>query len=144
MAEGVEAVSGGILGLLDLIDQHGEAIEYDLISLGMRLRDLGTDKLSWRDLLVITRQAPRQSALARAAHGSDLAWGLTEHLLATAVDALNIANWQRGNEGRKSPSRKPKPVPRPGVKDTESTTVGADPIPMSEFDTWWERGGNHG
>jgi hypothetical protein len=41
--------------------------------------------------------------------GVDAAWTSGEHLLASAVDALHGANWQRG-EGKGQP---PKPLPRP-------------------------------
>lgn len=47
--------------------------------------------------------------------GEQARWGLTEQLLATAVDVLQAANWQRG--GNKN-APKPKPIPRPGVTDT--------------------------
>lgn len=57
---------GGIAGLVRLIRDHGEAVEYDLITIGLRLDWLGTEALSWRDLWVIVRQAPRDSAIRRA------------------------------------------------------------------------------
>lgn len=41
--------------------------------------------------------------------GVDTAWSTEAHLLATAVDTLNAANWQRaGGKGQQ-----PKPIPRP-------------------------------
>lgn len=42
-------------------------------------------------------------------HGDAARWGIDTHLLATIVDVLAGANWQRG--GGKGP--KPKPVKRP-------------------------------
>lgn len=42
-------------------------------------------------------------------HGDAARWGVTEHLLATTIDVLAGANWQRS--GGKGP--KPKPIPRP-------------------------------
>ena len=48
----------------------------------------------------------------RAVTGSD--WTSTDHLIATVVDVLAIANWQRANSGAKHPSAPPKPLPRPG------------------------------
>lgn len=45
-----------------------------------------------------------------AAVGSDAAWTAETHLLASAIDVLAGANWQRGGgEGRQ-----PRPIPRPG------------------------------
>lgn len=42
-------------------------------------------------------------------HGEAARWGVTDYLLANAVDALQGANWQRGG-GKGS---RPKPVHRP-------------------------------
>lgn len=44
-----------------------------------------------------------------AINGDAARWGITEHLLASAVDALHGANWQRGG-GKGS---RPKPINRP-------------------------------
>lgn len=137
MARRLAGHRGGIAGLLEELDEHAEAIEYDLLTLGFRLEDLGTPALSWRDLLVIMRHLPRTSAYARAKFGTDAAWGLTEHLLATAVDVLQTANWQRG--GKKA-GPKPKPVPRPG-KTKKTRRIGRDPIPVKDFNAWWDSGG---
>lgn len=61
---------------------------------------------------MLIRQLPRDSALARSVHGSErIDWTPEIELLATIVDALNIAAYQRaGGKGRR-----PKPVPRPGI-----------------------------
>lgn len=64
----------------------------------------------------------------------DHMWGLQEHLLAAAVDALNGANWQRG--GGKERDR-PKPVQRPGIKQPETTGKGAVSMEeMADFLGW--------
>ena len=54
-----------MIGLLDLIEEHGEAVEYDLIDAGLRLRWLGTEALTWRDLFVRVRLSHKGSALYR-------------------------------------------------------------------------------
>lgn len=136
MAGGVEGPPGGILAAANEIAEFSEEIEYDLIKIGLRLSWLGTDLLSWRDLIVILRQSPRESAYARAKLGEKVAWGETEHLLAAIFDALQIANWQRGNAGKKAPSPKPKPIPRPGV-NRDKGRVGFGAIPIKDFDAWW-------
>lgn len=125
--------TGGIQGLVELLDEHGEAVEYDLIALGLRLRDLGTERLTWRDLFVIVRQSPRTTALNRERLGEAADWSLTEHLLAGVFDLLAGANWQRSGDKH---APRPKPIARPGSK-SEGTSLGSGAIPASEFDAWW-------
>lgn len=108
--------------------------------MGLRLDDLGTERLTWRDLLVVVQHRPQDSALARALDGDEAVWSLTDHLLAITIDVLNIANWQRENAGKgkgQSPTRKPKRMPRPGVQD-DTQKIGAEPIPIKDFDAWWD------
>jgi thiosulfate reductase cytochrome b subunit len=75
--------------------------------------------MTWRQLKVLLRGLPVDAALARAIHGEAAMWTLTDHLLAVAVDALNSGNWQRGNAGARTPSRRPAPLPRPGISNGE-------------------------
>jgi hypothetical protein len=95
---------GGIRGLHRLLTEYGEAVEYDLIALGLRLRWLGTEKLTWRDLLVIVRHSPHTSALAREVAGPEMtAWNtgaVTAWLLAMVTDLLQVANWQRASDAK--------------------------------------------
>lgn len=133
MAEGFRYYAGGIFGLLDLIEEYPEEVEYDLISHGLRLRQLGTDALWWRDLLVIVRQQPRHSALLRSMEPDTAAWGLSEQLLAAIADAEHTALWQRGS-GKKS--ERPKPIPRPGVESGEKKIHKGDVMPVNEMAAW--------
>lgn len=52
---------------------------------------------------------PRDCALSRVTDGEG--WTVTDHLLATVIDALHAANWQRGGDEH---ATKPRPWPRPG------------------------------
>lgn len=133
MAEGLGHHGGGILGLYGLLKEHGEAIEFDLLECGMRLDDLGSEALTWRDLLVLVRrwQTNPTTALAESVHG--VRWTITDQLLALVHDLLNQGNWQRA--GKKTAPR-PKPLPRPW--ETKATSLGRDPIPISEFNDWWD------
>lgn len=134
MGRGVQHRAGGILGLCCLLDEHSEAIEYDLLTLGRRLDNLGTPELSWRDLYVITRHLPPTSALRRAMGDGEEPWSTTDYLLALIADGINGGNWQRAG---KSSAPKPRPIPRPGEAST-GERYGADPIPVAEFDSWWD------
>lgn len=118
MGGGVGHQRGGILGLHRLLDEHGEAIRYDLLALGRDLDELG-DSLSWVDLRAVVRHSPRTAALARAVHGEGVDWDAGVHLLATAVDLLASGNWQRGG----GKGVRPKPLKRPQEKRRIGTTV---------------------
>lgn len=104
---------GGILGLLRLLEEHGEAIEYELLTIGKHIDHLGTRRLSWRDLLVVVKQAPPQGALHRALDPEGWGWDVNSYLLAADVDTLMVANWQRAGDKRK---KRPDPILRPGQK----------------------------
>lgn len=121
--------AGGIRSLRELIGSHSEAVEFDLIGLGLRLDWLGSESLSWRDLWVIVRQSPRTSALFRATNPDAADWGLAEQLTAAVFDAVQVGNWQRASGKR---HERPRPIPRPGV-EPEGKTFGSTPIPMHEM-----------
>jgi hypothetical protein len=84
---------------------------------------------------VLIEHLPRDSALVRALHGEVAEWGLTEHLLAGAVDELAVGNWlfvaANSDENADVPER-PRPVPRPGV-EVEETVVSADADQIAAF-----------
>lgn len=132
MEAGLRRRRGGIRGLLTLLRQHREAVEYDLIALGLRLDWLGTEALSWRDLWVIVRRSKADSAVYRAQHPDEWAWGLPEQLLAATVDTLRAANWQRAGG---KPKDFPWPIPRPGV-EPDTKTRGREPIPLDDMAKW--------
>lgn len=133
--DGVDWAFGGkLLGLLDLIDEYGEALEYDLLERGYRLRWVydGTNDFTWRDLWVIVRHMPRTSALQRAIHGHEQAeWTVSDYLLATIADGQNWLVWAKTKDGAAG-RRKPKPIPRPGDKP-ESEKLSADVLPAEEM-----------
>lgn len=105
--------TGGILGLYGLIQEHREAIRYDLFMAGRSLDDLG-HAYSWDDFAAFVKFAPVDSRLAASVTGMS-AWTRGEVLLASAVDALRGANWQRA-KGR---GPRPKPIKVPGYGPTE-------------------------
>lgn len=137
MVPGIVRGHGGILGLVRFLEEHGEAVEYHLIEMGLRLRWLGTEVLTWADLLSIIRGASRASPIGRELGGASAEWGPNEYLLALVVDSLQWSNYllQLQINPRSQPER-PRPVSRPGAKPS-GTRLGADPIPISQFEEWW-------
>lgn len=101
-----------------------QAVEYDLIALGLRLRWLcdGTDRLNWRDLLVIVRESGRDTAAFRQAHGEHAEWGMGEYLLASILDGVNGLIWQGGGDKN---AKKPDPVPRPSGRRIQNSVESA-------------------
>lgn len=113
MDEALRPAAGGISGLHALLEEHGEAIEWDLSHYHHRsLHDLFDGTLTWRQLRSFLSHLPRDSALARKLLGNDAPWGLQEQLQAMTIDVLRQGNWQRGG----GKGGRPKPLPRPGAK----------------------------
>lgn len=80
---------------------------------GADLRDFYTGRMSMRRLSVLVSQLPPEAATNRSILGREAAaWSTADHLLAAAVDALNVANWQRTEDGQKGRNA-PKPLRRP-------------------------------
>ncbi|MEV0356368.1 DUF5361 domain-containing protein [Nocardia sp. NPDC050697] len=107
-----------------------------MITLGLRLRQLGTDDLSWRDLKVVVQGLPVGSALFRATHPDQHRWQLTEHLLADVADSLRWLVWAKSDDAQHGRGR-PQPIRRPGVQDNRErvgTAVGIDQ--MNGFLNW--------
>ena len=132
-----EGVAGGILGILEELDAYGDAIEYDLLQVGLRLDDIGTGRCTWRDVLVNVRCASRDSAYARARLGADADWSLQNDLLAGLYDLMQVHRWADAPKGKRGP--RPKPIDRPSVRGEsgEARTIGrGTSMPVDEFDEW--------
>ncbi|MGW6144617.1 hypothetical protein ACWFRM_23265 [Streptomyces sp. NPDC055144] len=88
----------------------------------MDLLDWYRGRLSSRRLAVLVRHMPRDSALTRELQGEAAEWGVTDHLLAHAVDQLREGNWMFATVNRDEEAESlefPEPLPRPGAQDTE-------------------------
>jgi len=135
VATGFRRADGGILGLLELVTEHREAVEYELLVRGYGLGDVGTLNLSWAEFRVLVRRwmGEPHNALAEAMAGYSI-WSVGEQLQALILDAINLQTFvvQRvnGNRGAK----RPKPLPRPW--DEKPTTYGAGALPIDQVDAW--------
>ena len=131
--------NGGILSLTTLINEHGGALEYDLlVNTPYTLDDIG-GKLPWRALSNFVRHAGYDSALYREAHKDDqmrlwLDGSMTALILADLFDLENI----RAHAGT---GKKPKPYPRPWRHEKRTRHIGKDPIRAGDFAAWWAKKG---
>jgi hypothetical protein len=72
-----------------LITDHSTAVEFELIKLGLRLDWLGTPILTWRDLKVIIKHLPHDSAVNREVNPKHWEWlDLRTQLLAGVLNTL--------------------------------------------------------
>ncbi|MGO2634433.1 MAG: hypothetical protein ACTH9H_11860 [Galactobacter sp.] len=84
------------------------------------------------DLLDFVEHADTTTAIYRVLH-PDFEWGLTEQLLAGALDFDVLKSWAEG--GKKG--QKPKPIPRPGVTDTETRAIKSKmTMSVTDMDEW--------
>lgn len=136
MGEGVGDVRPGTLGLLDLLDEYWEPLDYELLRLGLDINQAGTSTLDWRRLRAVITYLPPDSALAKAMIGPTANWSPADYMLAAAVDALNLANWQR--TGKKH--NRPKPLPRPAdPRGNQTGRFGAVSLPLGKARAIFER-----
>lgn len=111
-------------------------MEFDLITLGVRLRWLESNMLSWRDLWVIVRNLPRSSALHRSVNGEEESmWTLTDYLLADIADTQAWLAWTKTKDAEKGRNR-PKPRPRPGLVDESKKQIGSGSLEIEDMKRW--------
>lgn len=134
MAEGLGHRDGGIAGLLELADgeKTGPALEADLIRSGLRLRDVGSKKFTWRDLQVFVSEMPRECALFRAMHPELYPWDNGNMLLADIADGINWLVWAKTKDGQKN-RKHPQPIPRPGVEAKQVKRTKGQALPLDQF-----------
>lgn len=102
--------------LVGLAREHPRALNYDLMGVGHRFRDLDDldSGLSLGDLLDLVSFADPTMAIYRVLN-PDWEWDLGNQLLAYLIDHQQLQAWAEG--GKKGP--RPKPIPRPGVAEKE-------------------------
>ena len=123
---------GGSVAAAAIVRDHRTAIEYDLLTLtGYNLDDLGA-ALPWTALYSFILHLPPASAYIRETHPDEAAWVLgwkNATILADLWDLTAACHTKKGIQ--------PPEYPRPGAKNEYKRRFGADPIPISDFDAWW-------
>lgn len=105
MEGSVHGHAGGIRSLLIELREHGEAINFDLISRGWTRADIGRS-LTWRDFHHFLKWMPPVPDSAYYRSRKPNSWWVTPdlQLLAGILYATEGANWQRGGGQGKAPT----------------------------------------
>ena len=134
--------AGGIRGLCQLVDEHGGALEYDLMTrAGATLSDVPA-RVPWTALRSFVTHLGPDSALHAEQNPDGAAWwqpwGQTA-VLADIYDAIAsfTTGYATANRGKGPKPKPPKPYPRPWKAADRGRRVGSGAIPASEFDDWW-------
>lgn len=106
------------------------------------MHDVG-GALPWGAFLHFVQYVPRTSALSRELNPTtdDERWAegrATAAILADTYDLLNQLNENLIARGANRRATHVKPYPRPWAKGHGERRFGRDPIPVSEFEAWWE------
>lgn len=116
MAGALGSQAGGIRSLRFLIRRHGRALEADLRSeYGVRLRDLHTGDMTWRELATYVQGLSSQARIRSILNDGRLEPTGEQVLLADVYDAVRQLTWtlQSVNTPEKTKAPKvPKPYPR--------------------------------
>lgn len=132
MAEGFGREPGGIRKLRELIEEHPTEVEFELIRLGLRLDQLGSPLLSWRDLAVIVTHCAMGSPLRTALQGFE-SWTRLELLAAMQVNLQ--AHWTWLNMDEKKRGQFDPPVEIPGPK-ADHEVIELEGVPREQADQW--------
>lgn len=103
------------------------------------------DPISWNALRSFVTHLDQESAVYAELDPERAAWARcadVKTLLADIYDLVAAFRWEfcsANTPPRKARPPKPRPYRRPGAKD-DRVRVGRDPIPIREFDDWWNEG----
>lgn len=129
------------------MNEHGEALNYDLMTrTHYQIDDIG-GALSWGSLYSFIKNLGGDSATAREL-GKATGWETTLQtniLLADIFDLLQVIHadivaWASG--GKKKANNKP--YPRPGAAEDKKRKVGKGAMPLTELREWMNRRRTHG
>lgn len=110
-----------VVQLARVIEEHGAALEYDLIGIGdgLRLRDCPSEEFNWRDLLVIVKHSDDTTKLWASRNPKYAGWTLSTRLLAIIANALRWLVWAKTKDGSSNRNR-PVPIGPDMGSDTQS------------------------
>ena len=101
--------------------------------LGVRLRDLGSDTLTWADLAVLIQHPRKGGALHAAIHGEHAPWTLEAELAAIIADRLGHITWQLGGDDNSDPPEPIHPGSRARRAESDEPLDEEDALTMEEL-----------
>lgn len=129
-----------------MYDEHRAALAYDLMTRTCyTIWDVG-GALDWASLrfFVYGLLRDQSSMIWRELCDEDgdyLPWidgSKTAPILADIFDLLSWFQHTYVQANSKKKVKKPKPYPRPWVKESGGKRIGKDAIPASDFQAWWD------
>ena len=137
--EGERCDFGGIISLAQFTEEHGEALNYDLLTrTHYQIDDLG-GALSWSSLRSFIKYLGGDSALAQDL-GKATGWETTTKtnaILADIYDLLQVINANLVNMASSGKKKvKVKPYPRPGRDEDNTRKIGKGALPVDELHAW--------
>lgn len=135
MAGGLGGEPGGIVGLLDLIEEHRGPLEYDWRArFGLPLSVVGTDAMTWGEAArLVTILASDPSSMTAASVG-----GWDYPTTREALVMMDLFDLQHMSKSKK----KPKPYPRPWKAAAARTRVGRTSMTTEQIDAVLRRHGH--
>ena len=138
---GAGCIRGGIISLRRFIEDHREAIQYDLItSAGVELNDIG-GSLSWGAFGSFVKKLPTNSATFQELHPEVSDWGTqlrTNIILADIYDILSQINLNMIGGFSRKKSHKAQPYPRPW-NEKKDRKIGKGALPKNQLHEWIEK-----
>lgn len=128
------------MSLTKFIDEHGEALTYDLMTRTQYTIDDIGGALSWRSLYSFIKFLGTDSALARDLDKST-GWETTiktNAILADIYDLLQVINANLVKVGG-GKTKKINPYPRPGRDEDKKRKIGKDAVPVTDLREWIRR-----
>ena len=146
-------IRGKIVSLAQFIEEHREALTFDLIThTNYQIEDVG-GALSWSALDSFIKHIGPSSALARDLGYTLEGWDTvtkTNAILADIYDMIQVLNRNIvAINSKRHTSEKITPYPRPGKDDKNKKRIGKGALPKNELLAWIEKkrkmkGDSHG
>ena len=132
-----------------MVREHGGALDYDLMTMTCYTMDDVGGRLPVGSLAHFVQNLPPESATMRSLHPDDaerVAWmrgAATAQLVACLIDEVRGLQWMYASAHSRGSVRRPRQFRTPwdDGEDTGVVRMGSNPIPISEFDKWFDGGG---